>query len=97
MLGIREEDARLWMKETGADEAPEEFAVWPCNVDAVNLFQSLADCWVHPPLGGDPVRIDRSEMLATLRLHGIDEERWPALFRQMQLMQAAAKDEWAGR
>ncbi|MDD2664375.1 MAG: DUF1799 domain-containing protein [Dechloromonas sp.] len=75
----------------------DEFAVWPCNAEAVAVFEALADCWVHPPLGGDPIRIDRGEMLATLQMQGIEASRYPVLFRQLRLMQQAAKDEWAGR
>lgn len=94
---MKEAEARLWLRQQQGDEAAEEFCIWPCNVEALSFFIDLADCWVQPPMGGVPVRIERGEMVATARLLGIDEPRWPALFRKLQAMQQTAIEVWRGR
>lgn len=97
MLGVGEEAARLWLQSADAAGGDDEFGVWPCNAEIVGLFADLEHCWVQPPMGGDPLRIERSEMVATLTLRGIEAARWPQIFSALQVMQQAAKDEWAGR
>ena len=96
-MGVPAAEARLWLQDAGADEAADEFAVWPINAEAMWFFIALERCWCSPPMGGTPLRIERSEMLATAEMMGIERSRWPGLFDKMQAMEREALAVWRAR
>lgn len=99
-MGVPAAEARLWLQDAGADEAADEFAVWPINAEAMWFFIALERCWYSPPKGGLPLRtehIERSEMLATAEMMGIERSRWPELFGKMRAMEREALAVWRAR
>lgn len=93
-MGVPAAEARLWLQDAGADEAADEFAVWPINAEAMGFFIALEHCWLAPPMGGTPLRIERGEMVATAELMGVERSRWPGLFGQMRAMEREALAVW---
>lgn len=96
-MGVPESEARLWLGQAASDEAVGEFLLWPGNAEAMSFFVALDRCWVGPPMGGLPLRIERGEMLATATLMGIRRVRWPGLFGKIQAMEQEALATWKTR
>ena len=90
---MKEAEARLWLGQA-ASEGSEEFALWPSNAEAMDFFIALERCWVRPPMGGLPERIQRGEMVATATLMGIRRANLPGLFRRIRVMEQEALAAW---
>jgi hypothetical protein len=66
--------------------APE---VWPCVAPAVQLLVALGTQWRMAPMGG-AVGLDYGAVRPTLQLLGVPRAQWGELFKDLQVMEAAA-------
>lgn len=64
-------------------------ALWPCCVPAVQLLVALGTQWRMAAMGG-PVGLDYGAVRPTLQLLGVPRAQWPDLFKDLQVMEAAA-------
>lgn len=55
----------------------------------------LEDCWVLPPMGGYPIRIDRGEARSTMKMLGIKKKRHAEMLGQLLILQKAATGYWS--
>lgn len=90
LLKADPEQARAWLEQAEGESDPDDYPVWPGNARAVQFFVDLARCWVVNEMTGQPLRLDRGEILATSQLLGIKRKRRRLLFRKMQMMEGEA-------
>lgn len=74
----------------GAADA-EEFEVWPDNWRAVRYFVRVGTQWRVGGMG-DLIGLDYAAVESALRLLGVQRSRWRVLFKDFQVMEAAAVD-----
>jgi hypothetical protein len=73
------------------DVAHPPVEVWPCCVQAVNVFGGLTTQWRMGPAG--PTGLDYAALEPALRLMAVPTDDWPALFEDVQTMERAALEE----
>lgn len=71
------------------------YEVFPENADSVRLFEKVIGCWrVCAGFKGLMyLGLDYPSVRAVMDLAGIPRKQWPALFRDLQVMEVAALDE----
>lgn len=81
------------LEEAPADEPEEEaFAVWPENVDAVELFCVVSGQWrVVAGFGGAGyIGLDYTAVEAAMNMRGVKKNQRPQLFADLRVMEVAA-------
>ncbi len=88
-MGLDEDGIRTVL---GEKQKPEDFAVWPENWKAVEMFMSLQTQWRTGPMGGS-LGLDYPGVAAALGLLVGSPRRRRSLFIDLQAMEAAALNE----
>lgn len=64
--------------------------VWPDNVLAVSVFESMFTQWRRAGMNGIRVGLDYTALSPVLSIRGIPKKQWPELFEDLRVMEDAA-------
>lgn len=66
------------------------FKAWEENVLIINVFMALQTQWNIAGMTGRPLGLRYEVVESVLKLLGISEEKWPATFEGIRIMEASA-------
>lgn len=86
-MGAGRAEALAWLREAEGINC-EPFALWPCNIEPLNLFRGLRTQWRRYPMGG-VAGLDYAALPAYFQLKGLKRSAWKKAFEDLQAMEAA--------
>ncbi|MCR9218925.1 MAG: DUF1799 domain-containing protein [Alphaproteobacteria bacterium] len=91
-MGFDPAEAARWRDaaQSGRAGETETVEIWPDNLDAARLFFALGSQWRTGGLAGAPLGLDYAAIEPACRL--LEIAPTPALFEDLQAMEAAARD-----